>query len=558
MVQKERVHWSEFPFLFEEKRGMSNWPVFYDPANRRWRFIKAGIIVVFSFLIALFSLFAINLYSYSFQSVSTKEGRFAQSISQTNRGYSFLIAELSARGYPIEVFSGTSLPIRASASPLAQETRFWQHAINELSLHLLCLSLALIALLLLICLVYSVIQIILLFTLVGYQKFKTRSLVYAYQPQYSVAVLIPAYNEGKVILRTVDLLLASTHPTVFEIIVVDDGSSDNTWTLLQSHYQDNKLVHLIQQPNQGKSAALNNAISHTKADIVVTIDADTIVSKMTIMELTSQFIDEHVGAVAGNIKVGNRTNWLTKMQAVEYITNHNLLRRAFSVLNALMIVAGATGAWRRDLVVRLGGFPENTLAEDEDLTLTIRKSGYAIRFADKAITYTEAPDTIKPYIKQRYRWTFGGFQALWKHKDMLFRRRYGWLGCLIFPSTLIGMLLIPIIGPLMDILFLLVLGVLVFNQMTHPSGELFVHLMTVSIYYVLFISIDFVLGCMSFFLERGEDKTLLLWLIPQRLFSRWALFYTTIKALHAALKGHAVGWNKFNRTATVTTTCLDE
>lgn len=534
---------------------MSNWPVFYDPENRRWKFIKAGIIVLLFCLVILFSLFALNLHSYSFQNSSSKKG--VGLISQQNKGYALLLTELNARGYSIALFSDKSSLSAPPISPLAQEDRFWQHTINELSLSIICVSIALSAFFVLLCLLYSVLQIIMLFTLVGYQKLKTRSIIYTYQPQYSVAVLIPAYNEGKVILRTVDLLLAAAHPPQFEIVVVDDGSSDNTWALLQEHYNNNELVQLIKQTNQGKSVALNNAISHTKADIVITIDADTIVSKMTIMELTSQFVDKRVGAVAGNIKVGNRTNWLTKMQAIEYITNHNLLRRAFSVLNALMIVAGATGAWRRDLVVRLGGFPEDTLAEDEDLTLTIRKNGYAIRFADKAITYTEAPDTVQPYLKQRYRWTFGGFQALWKHKDMLFKRRYGWLGCLIFPSTLIGMLLIPLIGPLLDILFLLVLSVLLVNQMTHPSGELFSHLITVSIYYLVFISIDFFLGCLSFFLEKGEDKTLLLWLIPQRIFSRWALFYTTIKGVHAALKGHAVGWDKFNRTATVTTTCLD-
>ena len=485
---------------------MNKTPVFYDDTNKRWRFITLFCALFVSIFILWLGLFIVTLYC----------------APTMNNAPLFLL---------------------------------WQKLMNEVTLDIVSVAIKLMIILMLICVVYSLSQIGLLFILVGYQKFKSRGVVHPYQFDDSVAVIIPAYNEGKVILCTIDELLKAVHPSNFEVIVVNDGSTDNTWDLLTAHYAHHSKVKLITQLNQGKSAALNYGIQHTQADIVITVDADTIVSKMAIMELTSLFVDPKVGAVAGNIKVGNRTNWLTKMQAVEYITNHNLLRRAFTMLNALMIVAGATGAWRRDLVIALGGFPEDTLAEDEDLTLNIRKAGYSIQFSDKAITYTEAPDTIKLYLKQRYRWVFGGLQAFWKHRDILFKPRYGWLGFIVFPSAFMGLLFVPIIGPFMEILLLLgLLSSLLFNPAFYVWGVSANTPMMLFVFsYLLFMAIEFLFGAVGFLLEPNEDKKLLWWLIPQRFFNRWALFYTAIKALHAALKGHAVGWDKFDRTATVTT-----
>ena len=167
----------------------------------------------------------------------------------------------------------------------------------------------------------------------------------------------------------------------------------------------------------------------------------TIFSRQTIMELVSFFSDEQVGAVAGNIKVGNKINLLTKMQSVEYITSQNLERRAFKILNAITVIPGSVGAWRRELIVSTGGFTTDTLAEDADLTLKIRRQGSKIVYADHATAYTEAPDTIKSFLQQRYRWMFGTFQVAWKHKDVLFRPRYGYLGFVALPSIFLYQIL---------------------------------------------------------------------------------------------------------------------
>ena len=164
------------------------------------------------------------------------------------------------------------------------------------------------------------------------------------------------------------------------------------------------------------------------AQIVVALDADTVFARDTIAKLIRHFADPKIGAVAGNAKVGNRINLLTRWQALEYITSQNLDRRAFSVLNCITVVPGAVGAWRRELIERAGGFDRSTLAEDADLTMAIRKLGYAVVYEDEAVALTEAPDTVRGFIRQRYRWMFGTMQAAWKHADALFRpalRRIG-------------------------------------------------------------------------------------------------------------------------------------
>ncbi|HYQ90685.1 MAG TPA: glycosyltransferase, partial [Candidatus Competibacteraceae bacterium] len=251
-----------------------------------------------------------------------------------------------------------------------------------------------------------------------------------FDPTYSpsVAVVIPAYNEEKVIVQTVASLLAGEHPAQFEIIIVDDGSKDATYNRVHEAFATDPRVRVYTKANGGKPEALNFGVAQTQADIVVTLDADTIFTRDTIVKLVRHFADPQVGAVAGNTKVGNQGNVLTRWQALEYITCQNLDRRAFDVLNCITVVPGAVGAWRRELIQRAGGFNHLTIAEDADLTMAIRKLGYSIVYEDDAIALTEAPDTVRGFIRQRYRWMFGTMQAAWKHLDTLFRRRYGALG----------------------------------------------------------------------------------------------------------------------------------
>ncbi len=225
-----------------------------------------------------------------------------------------------------------------------------------------------------------------------------------YKP--SVTVLIPAYNEESVILDTIRSAIASDYPKL-EILVIDDGSTDRTAELVRANFGSDPRVRLLLQANGGKPSALNHGLSETTGEIIVSIDADTIVDPEAIPRLVRHFADARVGAVAGNVKVMNRNRWITRWQALEYITSQNLEKRAFDLLNCIPVVPGAAGAWRADLLRSSGGFSGDTVAEDTDLTLTIRRNGWKILYDEDAIGRTEVPETVEALIRQRFRWTFG-------------------------------------------------------------------------------------------------------------------------------------------------------
>ena len=369
--------------------------------------------------------------------------------------------------------------------------------------------------------------------------------------ELSVAVVVPAYNEENVVLQTVQSLLACQHPKQFEIIVVDDGSSDGTYRVLCEAFGHNPLVVVVTQPNAGKPAALNHGISLTKADIVVTLDADTVFARDTIMRLASWFADPKVGAVAGNAKVGNRINFLTRCQALEYVTSQNLDRRALTVLNSVTVVPGAVGAWRRDVVEQAGGFSGETLAEDADLTIRIQRMGYAVTYEERAIALTEAPDTLRGFLRQRFRWMFGTLQVAWKHKDALLRPRYGLLGFFGLPNIWLYQIIFQFISPIMDLWLAytcLAAGVM---WAWHPSAWEPDTLLRVVFYYALFMGADILAGIVAFLLERDEDKGLLVWLVPQRFLYRQLMYVVALRTFVASLRGREMGWSKLERKATV-------
>src|SRR5882724_883883 len=246
-------------------------------------------------------------------------------------------------------------------------------------------------------------------------------------PLPPVTVLIPAHNEEGVILQTVTSVLAADYPEM-HVIVVNDGSTDDTGELLDAHFSDDPRVRIIHQVNRGKAAALNRAISEAETEIVVTIDADTEIEPDAIRKLERHFSDPKLAAIAGNVKVGNRSRWLTRWQALEYITSQNMEKRAFDLLNCITVVPGALGAWRKSAIETAGGITADTVAEDADLTIAIRRLGWRIGYEEEAIAWTEAPDTASQLIRQRFRWTFGTLQSFWKHGDTLLRPKHGTLG----------------------------------------------------------------------------------------------------------------------------------
>jgi peptidoglycan-N-acetylglucosamine deacetylase len=351
-------------------------------------------------------------------------------------------------------------------------------------------------------------------------------------PAITVSAVVPAYNEEKVITRTVDSLLAQ-EPPILEVVCVDDGSTDGTLQVLQRSYGQHPRVRILAKSNGGKSSALNLGFAEARGEVVVALDSDTIFTKETVAELCAPFEDPRVAAVAGNAKVGNRVNLLTRWQALEYVTAQNLERRAWDLASAVPVVPGAVGAWRRKLVLDAGGFHEDTLAEDTDLTLRLIAEGHRVVYADRALGYTEAPENARALLKQRFRWTYGVLQACWKHKHRLFRRDGGVLGWLILPAFAIYQFLVPLVAPAVDVLLAVSL---LRGQVGATLG-----------YYLLFFALDLALSAVAILLE-GEDLGLLLGLFVQRVVYRQLLWLALARSLWNAFAGFAVGWGKLART----------
>lgn len=370
------------------------------------------------------------------------------------------------------------------------------------------------------------------------QKFTTDDAKFDVNCCPPVSVIIAAYNEEKVIARTVDSLLANGFATM-EIIIVDDGSKDGTLDVLRQRFGDHPKISILSQANGGKSIALNNGIRHARYDILIAVDADTLFRAGTIQKLARHFADPKVGAVSGNARVGNRKKWITRFQSIEYIYGFNLDRRALDYLNAITVVPGAVGAWRKQLVFDCGGFLQDTLAEDTDLTLAIRRLGYIIRYDQDAIAYTEAPEDTRSLVKQRFRWVFGTLQASWKHRDAVFVPKYGTLGFIALPSIWIFQLLLSALAPFAEVAMILSL----------VAGNW----KTVLLYYLAFFALELLTGFLAYALEGLPPWDLAL-LFFQTIYYRQLMLYVLGKSILFAIRGRLVGWGKLERKATVTAT----
>ena len=364
-------------------------------------------------------------------------------------------------------------------------------------------------------------------------------------PLPGVTVLIPAHNEESVIVQTVTSVLASDYPAM-HVIVVNDGSTDDTGTLMDSHFGDDQRVQIIHQVNRGKAAALNNAMAHAQTEIVVTIDADTEIEPDAIRQLVRHFSDPQIGAVAGNVKVGNRSRWLTRWQALEYITSQNMEKRAFDLLNCITVVPGALGAWRKQAIEAGGGITADTVAEDADLTVAIRRLGWRVSYEERAIAWTEAPETAGVLIRQRFRWTFGTLQSFWKHRDTLFRPKYGTLGWIALPNIFVFQLVLPLISPIIDLLFLgsiVIWGLMQLHISWMPQMAFVTANLERSVLFFLgFLLIDVLTCVVAFALERDEDWTLLIPVLLQRFYYRQLMYVVLFRSVKEAVRGRPVGW----------------
>jgi poly-beta-1,6 N-acetyl-D-glucosamine synthase len=361
-----------------------------------------------------------------------------------------------------------------------------------------------------------------------------------------VSVIVPAYNEEVNAVGSVQSLLKCDYPN-FEIIFVNDGSTDQTYEKVSQAFDGDPKVKVFTKPNGGKASALNYGIGMSQAEFVICIDADTKLRSDAVSLLMQHFGEERkggrqdrgpVGAVAGNVKVGNQVNLLTRWQAIEYISSQNFDRKAFAYLNAITVVPGAIGAFRKKAIEEAGGFTTDTLAEDCDLTIRILRHGYVIENDNRAIAMTEAPETLKQFFKQRFRWSYGVMQTFWKNRDALMNWKYRWLGWAALPNILIFQYIIPFVIPIAD--FFMIVGLLTGNA-SKIAG-----------YYLVFMLVDLAVALLAFSFER-ENLTRLVWLIPQRLIWRWLTWLVLFRAVRRALKGELQHWGVLKRTGNVKT-----
>jgi peptidoglycan-N-acetylglucosamine deacetylase len=379
--------------------------------------------------------------------------------------------------------------------------------------------------------------------------------VASYKPK--VAVLIPAYNEEKVIERTVRAALNSNYPNL-RVIVIDDGSKDRTLEVARTAFRAETAsgkVLILGKKNSGKAEALNYGIEHIgDAELFVGIDADTIIAPDAIARLVPHFINPKVGAIAGNAKVGNRVNLWTRWQALEYITSQNFERRALDVLGAVSVVPGAIGCWRVSAVREAGGYHVDTVAEDADLTMALLRRGYRVEYEDLALAYTEAPTNANGLMRQRFRWSFGILQAVYKHRGVVARK--GALGWVALPNIVIFQILLPLVSPLIDIMFAVGTIWYLIQKHFHPDSTDPASFHKLVAFFFAFLVIDFIASAIAFALERRrdddkEDVLLLSQVWLQRFAYRQLFSIVLFKTLKRALEGRRFAWDKLERTAAV-------
>ncbi|MEU5280746.1 glycosyltransferase [Streptomyces asoensis] len=354
-----------------------------------------------------------------------------------------------------------------------------------------------------------------------------------------VSVIVPAYNEKECIANTLKSLAKSTHP--IEIIIVDDGSDDNTSEISREAARALGMtnVRVIRQENAGKPTALNNGVRSASYDIVVMMDGDTVFEPDAVHHLVQPFADPNVGAVAGNAKVGNRDTVIGAWQHIEYVMGFNLDRRMYDLLRCMPTIPGAIGAFRRDAVLEVGGMSEDTLAEDTDITIAMHRAGWQVVYQEHAKAWTEAPGSLKQLWSQRYRWSYGTMQALWKHRKSLTDKgpsgRFGRVG---MPLVVLFQIITPVFAPLIDVFTV--------------YSMIFVDFQAALLAWLAVLGVQ--LGCAAYAFRLDREKYRYLLMMPlQQLAYRQMMYLVLIHSCITALTGGRLRWQKLKRTGEVGT-----
>ncbi len=466
-----------------------------------------------------------------------------------------LIDTLRARGYQIVPVSALMGKTRAEVMPALTPDQRWQARVDSVAFFFFAFFSRFVVTVFFVgdVLMSARLIVVGMFALIDrLRRRKVPEVAGGFCPR--VAVLIPAYNEEKVIVRTIRSVLVSDYPNL-RAIVIDDGSKDRTFEVARNAYAEeiaSGRLQVLTKPNAGKAEALNFAVAQIEEAYYVGIDADTVIASDAISKLMCHFADPKVGAVAGNAKVGNRVNLWTRWQALEYITSQNFERRALDLFDVVTVVPGAIGAWLTEAVRTGGGYPANTVAEDADLTMNLLEQGYKVIYEDRSLAFTEAPINARGLMRQRFRWSFGTLQAVSKHKRAFLKHRA--MGLFALPNIVIFQILLPLVSPFIDLMFVAGTIHYLVDRHFHPEAASAANFHKLLVYFLAFLVIDFITSALAFSLERPHpaskgDKWLLFHIWLQRFAYRQVFSIVLFRTVKRAIDGRPFNWDKLERTA---------
>ncbi len=346
-----------------------------------------------------------------------------------------------------------------------------------------------------------------------------------------VSIVIPMHNEERAIRPTMRAILRSSY-TKFELIVVNDGSTDNSFARAQELTYDPR-VKILTKVKGGKFSALNYGLKHAKGKVIVFIDADTRITPSALRRILLPFSHKKVGAVAGNIRVGNKRNIITKLQDLEYLLGQHIDKRVHELFKCVPVVPGAFGAWRTHVIRRLGGFSYKTHAEDFDLTLSLIEKGYEVRYGESANALTEAPASLSQLLTQRFRWNFGNLQVYFKYRELIFNRKFGFFGMILLPRAVFLQIPAIFITPLVDLFVLTNLLI----------GERILTIFFLFLYFIL----QFLITVFAYIFSRRPFENLF-YIVFLRFPYTQIMYFVIFIALLRAVKGEILAWSKLHHT----------
>ena len=247
-----------------------------------------------------------------------------------------------------------------------------------------------------------------------------------------VSFVISAYNEEKKIGKSIGSIMKIDYPReLFEIIIVNDGSKDNTAGVVRQYADGKHIIFVNNKENKGKAGCLNQGISAAKGEFIACMDADSVIPDDILKKTVVLFKNQKIGAVTVPVEVKNPKNFLEKIIEIEYIIGLSIFLKVLSFFNSVHVTPGPFSIYRKSLICKIGGFDENSITEDLEIAYRIQKSGYKIDCCMNTHVETIVPSNLKSLYIQRKRWYSGSLLTVWKHKNLIFNRDVGFFGFFI-------------------------------------------------------------------------------------------------------------------------------